>query len=150
MDVPTPSIELEAQLCFALYSAARAAQAAYRPILDELDLTYPQWLVLLALWGQDGQTVTRLGERLHLDSGTLSPLLRRMEARGVVIRRREDADGRRVSVHLTDEGEGLRERAGEVQRCLAGAVDLTPDEVVTLRDLAHRLVPPTARARGER
>lgn len=130
---------LDEQVCFALYAAARVTQGAYRPLLAELDLTYPQWLVLLALWDEDGLTVTALGTRLMLDSGTLSPLLRRLEARGAVTRRRSDIDARRVTVHLTDTGRALRDRSGEVERCLLVRVALTPAELITLRDLARRL-----------
>ncbi|MDE9364057.1 MarR family transcriptional regulator [Luteipulveratus sp. YIM 133132] len=133
-------IRLDDQLCFALYSASRVAQGAYREVLDELDLTYPQWLVLIALWERDGQSVAELGERLLLDSGTLSPLLRRLEARGVLVRERSHPDARRVVVTLTDEGRALRGHAGELQRCLAAAVPLSADEVVVLRTLARRLV----------
>lgn len=136
----TPDLRLEQQVCFALYGAARAAQNAYRPLFAELDLTYPQWLVLLVLWEEESATVRELGRRLHLDSGTLSPLLRRMENRGVITRHRDGDDGRSVIVRLTDEGSALRSRAGEVQGCLAAAMDLTPDELATLRDLAFRLV----------
>lgn len=140
-----PDLSLDSQLCFALYAAARASQSAYRPLLAELDLTYPQWLVLLALWEEDGLSVGTLGARLHLDSGTLSPLLRRMETRGVLTRRRAEADARTVTVHLTQEGRDLRGRAGDVQACLVPLVDLTADEAATLRDLAHRLVASTER-----
>lgn len=135
-----PELTLDTQLCFALYAAARAAQGAYRPLLAELDLTYPQWLVLLALWERDGQSVGALGSRLHLDSGTLSPLLRRMETRGVVTRSRAKSDARTVTVHLTPAGDALRGRAGDVHRCLEPLVDLAPQEAATLRDLALRLV----------
>lgn len=133
-------LALDHQLCFALYAASRVAQGAYRERLDALDLTYPQWLVLLALWEQDGRSVTDLGEHLMLDSGTLSPLLRRMQDRGVLERRRDSADGRRVSVHLTEEGHRLRDQADEIQQCLGRAAPLTPEEVTTLRDLARKLV----------
>jgi len=133
-------LALDRQLCFALYAASRVAQSAYREALDELGLTYPQWLVLLALWEVDGQSVTDLGDRLMLDSGTLSPLLRRMEERGVVERRRAASDGRRVTVHLTQAGRELRARAPGVQECLGRRVSLSSEEITTLRDLARRLV----------
>ena len=133
-------LELDHQLCFALYAAARVTQGAYRSVLGELDLTYPQYLVLLALWDHDGLGVRELGERLHLDSGNLSPLLGRMESRGVVTRRRDQADARRVTVHLTDEGHGLRSVAGDIQRCLGERVHLSSEEIHMLHDLATRLV----------
>lgn len=129
---------LEDQVCFALYSAARAAQQAYRPLLDDLGLTYPQYLVLLVLWEQDGQTVSALGDRLHLDSGTLSPLLRRLDEHGFITRERRSTDARRVTVHLTAAGEALRSRASEVQRCLLDAVSLPPEDLMSLRDLSRR------------
>lgn len=141
----TQPAALDQQLCFSLYAAARAAQQVYRPLLDELGLTYPQYLVLLALWEQDGLGVSELGERLYLDSGTLSPLLRRLEARGAVERRRTSRDGRQVTIHLTDEGDSLRGPCRAVQdRLSAGAaggqdVGLSPQDLDTLRDLARRL-----------
>lgn len=136
----TPDLDLDHQVCFALYAASRAVQKAYRSALANLDLTYPQYLVLLVLWQRDGQSVRDLGARLHLDSGTLSPLLRRMEDRGVITRDRDSADGREVTVHLTDEGRALKQNAGDIQRCLYAEVPLSPDELITLRDLARRLV----------
>ncbi|WMY78487.1 MarR family transcriptional regulator [Citricoccus sp. I39-566] len=135
-----PTLRLEDQVCFALYSAARAAQQAYRPLLDELGLTYPQYLVLLVLWEQDGQTVSALGERLHLDSGTLSPLLRRLDEHGFIARERQTTDSRRVTVRLTAAGEALRERAVDVQRCLLDAVGLSGADLLALRDLSRRFV----------
>jgi MarR family transcriptional regulator, organic hydroperoxide resistance regulator len=138
MTTTAPHLHLEDQVCFALYSAARAAQQAYRPLLEELGLTYPQYLVLLVLWEQDGLTVTDLGERLHLDSGTLSPLLRRLDEHGFVTRERQASDSRRVTVRLTPAGEALRGRAGDVQRCLLDAVGLPPEDLLALRDLAQR------------
>ncbi|MEO9248031.1 MarR family transcriptional regulator [Citricoccus nitrophenolicus] len=135
-----PTLHLEDQVCFALYSAARAAQQAYRPLLDELGLTYPQYLVLLVLWERDGQTVSALGERLHLDSGTLSPLLRRLDEHGFIARERQTTDSRRVTVRLTAAGEALRERAVDVQRCLLDAVALSPADMLALRDLSRRFV----------
>ncbi|NUL46479.1 MarR family transcriptional regulator [Cellulosimicrobium funkei] len=135
-----PTLRLEDQVCFALYSAARAAQQAYRPLLDELGLTYPQYLVLLVLWEQDGQTVSALGERLHLDSGTLSPLLRRLDEHGFIARERQATDSRRVTVRLTAAGEALRERAVDVQRCLLDAVGLSGADLLALRDLSRRFV----------
>lgn len=143
-----PDLVLEHQLCFALYSASRATQQAYRPRLTELGLTYTQYLVLLALWERDGSGVGELGERLHLDSGTLSPLLRRMEGNGLVDRRRQSADERVVTVHLTDRGWALRTEARDLQRCLSAELPLEPRELLALRDLALRLVGSSADAPG--
>ena len=129
---------LDDQLCFALYAASRAAQGAYREALSDLDITYLHWLVLLVLWEQDGRTVGELGDRLRLDSGTLSPLLRRMEQRGLVTRQRPEGDNRRVIVRLTDEGRELEGHLQEVRRCLLEGLPLTQEERTTLRDLARR------------
>jgi DNA-binding MarR family transcriptional regulator len=101
------TLPVDRQLCFALYSASRAMTAAYRPILTELNLTYPQYLVLLVLWEEGRVTVGRLGDRLHLDSGTLSPLLKRLEANGFVRRERSLDDERLVDVMLTPAGRRL-------------------------------------------
>ena len=137
-----PDLRLDAQLCFALYAASRATTAAYREPLAELGLTYPQYVALLALWEEDGQSVSSLGARLRLDSGTLSPLLKRMEGGGLLRRRRDPADERRVTVHLTEAGHRLRERAPEVQRRVLAASGLTQEEMATLRRLARRIAAP--------
>lgn len=113
-----PGLGLDDQLCFALYSASRAVTARYRPLLDDMGLTYPQYLVMLALWESGPATVGELGRRLHLDSGTLSPLLKRLEASELVSRRRRSQDERSVEVVLTGSGHRLRERA----TCLPAAI----------------------------
>jgi len=110
-DPNTGSLRLDDQLCFGLYSASRAVTSLYRVVLEDLGLTYPQYLVLLALWERDGRQVRELGADLHLDSGTLSPLLKRLEAAGLVRRERQADDERSVRVSLTEEGTALRERA---------------------------------------
>ncbi|MBC8070070.1 MAG: MarR family transcriptional regulator, partial [Deltaproteobacteria bacterium] len=111
------------QLCFALYNASRSLIRAYGPLLEPLGLTYPQYLVMLVLWEQDSVSVKAIGERLALDSGTLTPLLKRMEQHGVIARRRDGEDERVVRIHLTAAGRKLRERAREVPlgiACSAG------------------------------
>lgn len=130
---------LDDQLCFALYSASRAVIAAYQPILNALDITYPQYLVLLVLWEEDGCRVTRLGERLELDSGTLSPLLKRLEARGLVERRRREDDERVVEIWLTRAGKALEKRGQEVQDAAFCNAKLTLTEAQRLRDSLKRL-----------
>ena len=127
------SLALEQQLCFALYSASRAVTARYRPLLDELGLTYPQYLVLLALFERDGLSVKELGEELRLDSGTLSPLLKRMEAAGLLRRARSAEDERSVRVELTEAGAALRERVAEVPAGLFAGTDVTVAEIAELR-----------------
>ncbi len=116
MNAPTL---LDHQLCFALYRASRAMTRAYAPLLEPLGLTYPQYLTLLALWEEDGASVSRLGERLGLDSATLTPLLKRLEQDEVVERRRDEADQRVVRVHLTRKGRGLQARARGIPSALA-------------------------------
>lgn len=112
MATPMPELELDNQLCFALYDASRAVVRAYGPLLAELGLTYPQYLTMLVLWESDQPvSVGDLGDRLHLDSGTLSPLVKRLERLGLVARRRDSADERRVLVSLTTDGESLRQQA---------------------------------------
>ena len=127
-------LRLEDQLCFALYSASRAVTSAYRPLLDELGLTYPQYLVLLVLWEDDACSIGQLGDRLHLDSGTLSPLLKRLEAAGLVRRQRSDTDERRVEVTLTADGRALEDRAACVPERLLGSTDADPAQLAALRD----------------
>ena len=115
------ALRLDNQLCFALYSASLAMTKLYKPLLDELGLTYPQYLAMLALWEEDGLSVSQLGERLRLDSGTLTPLLKRLEAQGLVSRLRAVEDERRVHVMLTSAGRKLRARAEKVPGCILEA-----------------------------
>ena len=120
----TPELQLDRQLCFALYAASRSMTQAYQPMLGALGLTYPQYLVLLVLWEQDGASVKQLGERLLLDSGTLTPLLKRLETAGLLQRRRASDDERRVEVWLSDAGKALEEKAAAIpqaMRCRYGA-----------------------------
>ena len=130
---------LDQQICFALYSASRAMTAAYRVGLAPLGLTYPQYVVLLQLWEHDTLPMGVLSDRLHLDSATLSPLLKRLTTMGLVERRRRVADERVVDVHCTPAGHALRERARAVQAEVELATRLTPGELGQLRDELHRL-----------
>ena len=132
-DTPSPSVALDDQLCFALYAASRAVTARYRPLLDELGVTYPQYLVLMLLWEEDGQTVGQLGSRLALDSGTLSPLLKRLTAAGLVTRHRRADDERSVSVRLTDAGRALQGPACAISGQMIDALALTTDEFAELK-----------------
>ena len=115
------ALRLDNQLCFALYSASLAMTKLYKPLLDELGLTYPQYLAMLALWEEDGLSVSQLGERLRLDSGTLTPLLKRLEAQGLVSRLRAVEDERRVHLMLTAAGRKLRARAEKIPGCILEA-----------------------------
>jgi DNA-binding MarR family transcriptional regulator len=130
---------LEQQICFALYAASRAVTGLYRPVLAELGLTYPQYVVMLVLWQRGELSVGELGEALDLDSGTLSPLLKRLQAQGLVERRRSASDERAVLVSPTPAGAALRERAAELPARLARAVGLRADEADQLHRLLERV-----------
>ncbi|POX47007.1 MarR family winged helix-turn-helix transcriptional regulator [Streptomyces sp. Ru72] len=133
------SLLLDDQLCFALYAAQRAVTAVYRPLLDDLGLTYPQYLVLLVLWERGETTVKELAAALRLDYGTVSPLLKRLQAAGLVRRERSARDERSVLVALTARGEELRERAAGVPGALLTATGLDGPEIVQLREELWRL-----------
>ena len=134
-----PPARLDSLLCFAVYSAGLAFNRVYRRPLQRLGLTYPQYLVMMALWEQDLLLVGQLGERLGLESSTLTPLLKRLETMGLVTRRRSDADERRVIVGLTPKGRALRGEVGEVMRCIAEAVDMSPERAAQLTQDIGRL-----------
>ena len=140
---PDQALLLDNQLCFALYSASLAMTKLYKPLLDELGLTYPQYLAMLALWERDGLMVSELGERLFLDSGTLTPLLKRLEAAGLVARIRDVQDERRVHISLTTAGRKLKARAQKVPGCVLAASRCSIPELVLLtrqvRELRERL-----------
>jgi DNA-binding MarR family transcriptional regulator len=137
---PTP---LDEQLCFALYAASRAMTSCYRPVLDALDLTYPQYLALLVLWERGECTVSGIGQALQLETGTLSPLLKRLEAAGLITRTRRAGDERSVLVSLTAAGQGMEARVAEAQVSVGAATGLGRAEIgelrETLRLLADRL-----------
>lgn len=130
----TSAPKLSDQLCFAAYSFTHALNRAYRPLLEPLGLTYPQYLVMLVLWEADGQTVKEIGERLKLDSGTLTPLLKRLETIGYVTRRRGKADERQVIVHLTAEGRALSDKAAGIPVELGCAMGAELGEIADLRE----------------
>ena len=127
-----PALMLDHQLCFALYSASLAMTKRYKPLLEALGLTYPQYLVMLVLWEHSGVTVSQLGERLFLDSGTLTPLLKRMEAAGLLQRIRSVRDERRVQITLTAAGRRLKTSAGRVPSCVVQAAGCPLPELVAL------------------
>ncbi|MET8035438.1 MarR family transcriptional regulator [Streptomyces sp. NPDC005345] len=147
---PAPSdgdfLRLDQQICFSLNAASRAFGGVYRVILKDLGLTYPQYLVMLVLWEHGELPVKRLGEHLRLDSGTLSPLLKRLEAAGLVLRERSTRDERSVQVRLTEEGGALRERAVSVPRRIAAATGADLEEIRELRDRLDRLTTALDRA----
>ncbi|MGW4567512.1 MarR family winged helix-turn-helix transcriptional regulator [Streptomyces sp. NPDC004561] len=132
-------LRLDRQICFSLHAASRAFNGVYRVILKDLGLTYPQYLVMLVLWEQGDLPVKKLGEHLRLDSGTLSPLIKRLEAAGLVRRERSAQDERSVRVRLTEEGTALRERAFQVPHRIVGATGFDLAEIVELRERLDRL-----------
>ncbi|MGN9756737.1 MarR family winged helix-turn-helix transcriptional regulator [Streptomyces sp. SD31] len=140
------SLLLDEQLCFALYAAQRAVTAAYRPLLDELGLTYPQYLVLLVLWERGETTVKELAGALRLDYGTVSPLLKRLQAAGLVRRERAASDERSVLVACTARGQELRERAARVPGALLAETGLGGPEVQRLREELWQLAAKAAAA----
>ena len=126
------SLRLENQFCFALYSTSLAMTKIYKPILDAIHLTYPQYLVMLVLWEEDGLTVSEIGERLFLDSGTLTPLLKRLEATGLLARLRDTEDERRVRIKLTAAGSSLRVKATEIPSCISDMTGYSLSELLFL------------------
>jgi DNA-binding MarR family transcriptional regulator len=124
---------LDNQLCFRLYSASKAVTSAYGSILKPLDLTYPQYLMMLVLWEQDDVSVKQLGERLGLDSGTLSPMLKKMEAKKILIKNRESVDERVVTIKLTQKGLDLKKKARDVPTQLLCKIDLNVKELSELQ-----------------
>jgi DNA-binding MarR family transcriptional regulator len=136
---PDDLLRLDLQLCFALHAASRAFGGVYRRVLRDTELTYPQYLALMVLWEHGEMPVKQLGEFLRLDSGTLSPLLKRMQSAGLVTRERSAHDERSVTVRLTAEGEALKERAREVPPQVIQASGLAREELVDLRSRVQRL-----------
>lgn len=130
---------LDNQLCFALYSASLQMTKLYKPLLDEIGLTYPQYVTMLSLWEEDGVTVGALGERLFLDSGTLTPLLKRLEAAGLVTRTRNEADERQVLIHVTPEGRALKQKAECIPVQVVMAAGFTIPELQGLRKKLKKL-----------
>lgn len=132
-------LHLDAQLCFALYATSLAMTKLYKPLLAPLGLTYPQYLVMLVLWEQDDRPVHELGELLQLDSGTLTPLLKRMETAGLVSRQRDAADERRVRILLTDPGAALRQQADGIPDAIGCQAGLPTQDLSALRAQLHAL-----------
>lgn len=129
----TDPLRLDNQLCYALYAAAHRMTKSYRPLLERLGLTYPQYLVLLVLWEQDGVTVSEIGRRLRLDSGTLTPVLKRLEGAGFLLRTRRQSDEREVEIALTPEGAALRAEAVQVREAVMCQLELSEPEIRALR-----------------
>jgi DNA-binding MarR family transcriptional regulator len=130
---------LNDMLCFTVYSTAHAFNRVYKPLLDALDLTYPQYLAMLVLWERDDITVKEIGEQLHLDSGTLTPLLKRLAAAGLIARARDAADERQVRIKLTPKGEAMRDKANAIRAGIVSACKHSRDELKALNAQLIRL-----------
>ena len=134
------ALKLENQLCFPLYAASRKIVSAYTPYLKPLGITYTQYITFMVLWEEDGLFVGDICARLHLDNGTLTPLLKKMEKQGFVVRRRDETDERKVRVFLTDEGRAMKERVRDIPRKVGSCVDLNTEEARTLYRLLYKLL----------
>lgn len=134
------ALKLENQLCFPLYACAKEVVRRYKPFLDPLDLTYTQYIVMLVLWQRQELTVKELGELLYLDSGTLTPLLKKLEGKGYLTRRRCPQDERCVYVALAAEGVALKARAADIPACMGGCLGLPAEEITTLHHLLDQLL----------
>jgi DNA-binding MarR family transcriptional regulator len=131
---------LDNQICFTVYAASRAFTKLYRPVLEPYNLTYPQYLVLLTLWESDGSLVSDIGKRLFLDSGTLTPLLKRMETTGYINRVRDKDDERKVQIYLTEKGDELRHEALRIPMSLGSKIHLDKSEMLRTKELVDRLL----------
>ena len=133
-------LKLENQLCFPLYACSREIVKRYKPFLDQIDLTYTQYIAMMVLWERKCVNVKELGECLYLDSGTLTPLLKKLEAKGLVTRMRSEKDERNLVVSITEEGEKLKEKAAEIPIQIAGCTNLTEEEGMMLYHILYKLL----------
>lgn len=133
-------LKLKNQVCFPVYALSREIISHYRPFLESLDITYPQYLVLMVLWEEKTQTVNQLGGKLRLDSGTLTPLLKRLESKGLILRRRKSTDERVVEISLTEQGEKLRVKAVDVPTQLMESIPVTMDELIRLKEIVNDIL----------
>ena len=134
------SLKLKNQLCSPLYACSREVIKLYKPLLDELDITYTQYVAMMVLWEKKQINVKTLGEHLYLDSGTLTPLLKKLEAKGFLTRTRSERDERNLIVSITDKGMALREKAVDIPAKMATCVNLTPEESLTLYRILYKLL----------
>lgn len=131
---------LDKQLCFSIYVLHREMMQKYRPLLDELDLTYPQYITMMSLWKEDNQTVNQLGEKLQLDNGTLTPLLKRLEIKELLTRTRSKEDERVVKIILSEKGHSLKEKATCVPTKILSAMNLDMEEMKQLKSLSDKII----------
>lgn len=133
-------LKLENQLCFPLYACSREIVKRYKPFLDEIDLTYTQYVAMMVLWERKSVNVKELGECLYLDSGTLTPLLKKLESKGLLTRMRSEKDERNLIVTITSEGEALKEKAKEIPLKISGCTNLSPEEALTLYEILYKML----------
>lgn len=134
------ALKLDNQLCFPLYACAKEIVRRYKPFLDELDLTYTQYIAMMVLWEEKRINVKDLGQKLYLDSGTLTPVLKRLEQKNLVVRQRDNKDERNLIVSVTDEGEKLRDKALEVPSKMAGCVNLDKEDAKELYKILYKVL----------
>lgn len=134
------SLKLENQICFPLYVIAKEITGLYRPFLDELDITYPQYLVMMVLWENDGLPVSSIGEKLYLDSGTLTPLLKRLETKGLIVRKRKKEDERIVQVFISESGITLQQRACEIPSKMYQKIGVSKEEWAELSNSVKKIL----------
>ena len=139
-DTRYEALKLENQLCFPLYACAREVVKRYKPFLDDIDLTYTQYVTMMVLWEAGETTSKAIGERLHLDSGTLTPVIKKLEEKGLVTRRRAPEDERNLEVAITDAGRALREQAVDIPAQVGRCMAITPEEAGTLYQLLYKLL----------
>lgn len=132
-------LKLDNQLCFSLYATAKEIIRRYKPLLDNFDITYTQYITLLVLWEKDGLKVKTLGERLYLDSGTLTPLLTKLESKGYILKKKDTKDSRETIVYLTDKGRKLKEKIVVVPATMGACVELEPDNFLLLQTLLRKV-----------
>ncbi|MCY0968082.1 MarR family winged helix-turn-helix transcriptional regulator [Chryseobacterium wangxinyae] len=134
------SLKLGNQLCFPLYVIAKEITGLYRPFLDEIDITYSQYLVMMVLWEKDGLTVNQIGEKLYLDSGTITPLLKRLESKGFILRKRKKEDERVVQVFLSEIGKNLQQKACEIPAKMQEKLNLSTEDLLELKETVDKIL----------
>jgi len=134
------TLQLENQICFPLYVIAKEITGLYRPFLDEIDITYPQYLVMMVLWENDGLAVNHIGEKLFLDSGTLTPLLKRLETKGIISRKRKKEDERVVEVFLTESGRQLQQKACEIPKKIQNKIGVETEDLLHLKETILKIL----------
>jgi len=140
MDKNYDALKIENQLCFPLYACSREIVKRYKPFLDKIDLTYTQYIAMMVMWEKKCVNVKELGECLYLDSGTLTPLLKKLEAKGLLTRMRSEKDERNLVVTITDKGEALKEQAVEIPMQIAGCTNLTAEEGLVLYKILYKIL----------